>query len=219
MDLFFSPDLALGFEVFGYLGLFGVIFAETGFFLSPLLPADSLLLSAAFLATQGYFDLTTLLAVGFLGAFLGDNLGYALGRRIGPFIFTREDSRLFSKKSLERTRRFFTKHGAEAVLLARIIPGIRAFGPFLAGAGQMRYSLFLIYDVIGSVVWSVGLSLLGYFMGDLLPTVGWYIFPVLAGFLLISSFIGFWRVWRDVEEKEELKAIFRKIFHRYPSSS
>src|SRR3989338_1165858 len=135
-------DLASLVKTAGYLGLFGIIFAESGLFIGFFLPGDSLLFTAGFLASQGYLNIWLLVPLCFAAAVLGDNFGYAFGRRVGPKIFRKEESLLFHKHHLERARTFYERHGKKTIILARFVPFARTFAPILAGIGEMHYRTF-----------------------------------------------------------------------------
>ena len=123
----------------------------------------------------------------FIAAILGDNFGYAFGRRVGPAIFTRERSLFFHKEYLERARIFYEAHGGKAIVLARFLPVIRTFAPILAGVGRMRYSTFLFYNVIGAVLWAIGLTFLGFYLGNAIPNIDRYLVPIVLIIVIISS--------------------------------
>src|SRR3989344_8998340 len=127
----------------GYVGLFGIIFAESGLFFGFFLPGDSLLFTAGVLASQGIFHIVPLTLLVFVGAVLGDSVGYAFGRRVGPAIFTKEDSLFFHRDHLRKAEEFYHVHGVKTIILARFIPIVRTFAPILAGVGNMRYRTFL----------------------------------------------------------------------------
>lgn len=186
MDLFFGFDLQLFIRTVGYLGLFGIVFAESGLFIGFFLPGDSLLFTAGFLASQGYFHIALLVLLSFIGATLGDNVGYAFGRRVGMKIFTKEDSFFFHKDHLLRAKRFYETHGGKALVLARFMPVVRTFAPILAGVGEMRYGTFFFYNIIGAALWGMGLPLLGYFLGSTLPGIDRYLFPIIAAIVFFS---------------------------------
>jgi membrane-associated protein len=182
----FGMDLVTLIRTAGYAGIFFIVFAESGLFIGFFLPGDSLLFTAGFLASQGYFDIAILAFVCFLAAVAGDSFGYTFGRRVGPAIFRREDSILFHKNHLDRAARFYEAHGGKAVILARFMPVIRTFAPILAGVGQMRYGVFLLYNMIGAFLWAVGLTMLGYFLGSTIPDVDRYLLPIIVGIILLS---------------------------------
>ena len=179
-------DLASLIKSAGYLGLFGIIFAESGFLLGIFFPGDSLLFTAGILASQGFFDIRILTVVALLGAILGDNFGYAFGRRAGPRIFNREDSLFFHKDHLERAERFYKAHGGKTIILARFLPIIRTFAPILAGVGKMNYRTFLAYNIAGGVIWGMGATLLGYYLGNIVPDIDKYIIPIIILIVFIS---------------------------------
>jgi membrane-associated protein len=174
----------------GYIGIFIIIFAECGVLLGIFLPGDSLLFTAGFLASQGKLDLTLLMLICFAGAVLGDNFGYAFGRRAGPAIFKKEDSIFFHKKHLERAARFYDAHGGKTIILARFMPIIRTFAPILAGVGRMNYKVFIIYNLIGGALWAIGLTGLGYFLGSTIPGVDRYLFPIVLLIIIVSMLPG-----------------------------
>ena len=150
-------DLITLLKTAGYAGLFGIVFAESGLLLGFFLPGDSLLFTAGFLASQDFFNIWILIIGCFLAAVIGDSVGYTFGKKVGPKIFTREDSLIFRKHNLEHARIFYEKHGGKAVILARFLPIVRTFAPILAGVGVMRYASFLFYNVIGGIMWAITL--------------------------------------------------------------
>src|SRR5919199_1372896 len=145
---------------FGYLGVWAIIFAESGLFFGFFLPGDSLLFTAGFLASQGVFDawggIWTLSLLCGVAAILGDSTGYAFGKRVGPRLFNRDDSRWFHKRHLRRAHDFYERHGGKAIVLARFMPFVRTFAPIVAGMGAMNYPRFLFFNVVGGVVWAFG---------------------------------------------------------------
>ena len=179
-------DLAELIKTAGYLGLFGIISAESGLFIGFFLPGDSLLFTAGFLASQGFLDLVTLMAVTFIAAVLGDNFGYAFGRRVGYKIFNKEDSLLFHRDHLARAQKFYARHGGKTLILARFMPVIRTFAPILAGVGKMNYRSFFIYNITGGFLWSVGLTGTGYYLGSVVPNVDRYLLPIIGLIVLLS---------------------------------
>jgi membrane-associated protein len=152
---------------FIYILLFGIIFAETGLVVTPFLPGDSLLFAAGALAGLGYLNVIFLYVLFLAAAILGDSLNYWIGNKVGPRVFTRENSRVFKKEYLEKTRRFYDKHGGKTIILARFIPIVRTFAPFVAGVGKMDYKLFLFYNVAGAFLWVTMFVFAGYFFGGL----------------------------------------------------
>lgn len=183
---FFGIDLVSLIKTVGYLGIFGIIFAESGLFLGFFFPGDSLLFTAGFLASQGFLHLGILLAVSFVAAILGDSFGYAFGKKIGPAIFTRKTSIFFRKDYMEKSRKFYEQYGAKTIILARFMPIVRTFAPILAGVGSMRYSLFLFFNIVGALMWSFGLILFGYYLGSIVPNPDRYLFPTVLVIIVFS---------------------------------
>ena len=142
-------------EFGGYLGLFAIIFAESGLFFGFFLPGDSLLFTAGFLASQGYFSIVPLALLLFVAAITGDAVGYAFGRKVGPKIFTRPESFFFRPSHIEKTAAFFEKYGAKTIFLARFVPIVRTFAPIMAGVGGVKYKVFARYNIAGGFCWAV----------------------------------------------------------------
>lgn len=170
----------------GYLGLFAIIFAESGILIGLFLPGDSLLFTAGFLASQGYLHIGVLLPVFFLAAFAGDSVGYYIGYKVGPKIFRREKSFWFKPENVEKTRAFFEKHGHRAVVIARFLPVVRTFIPVMAGVGEMKYETFVFYNLFGALLWAVGVTLLGYLFGNTIPNADKYLLPIILLIVLVS---------------------------------
>jgi len=168
-----------------YLILFAIVFCETGLVVMPFLPGDSMLFVAGTLAAAGDMYIHGLFAVLATASFLGDNTNYWIGRYIGPHAFKREGSRLLNPAHLERTQRFYDRHGAKTIFFARFIPIIRTFAPFVAGIGHMRYGRFLFYSFSGSIAWVGSLSYAGYYFGNM-PAVKENLSLVILGIVLLS---------------------------------
>ena len=149
-----------------YVLLFAIIFCETGLVVTPFLPGDSLLFATGAMAGAGLLDGALLLPLLFAAAVAGDSVNYAIGRRVGPAIFERE-TRFINKKHLAEAHRFYERHGGKTIVLARFIPIIRTFAPFVAGIATMDYSRFVLYNVVGAFVWVGGLLGVGYLFGNL----------------------------------------------------
>lgn len=190
LDLFLHVDERLGAVIASYGGwtygiLFLIIFCETGLVLTPFLPGDSLLFAVGAFAAAGTLDLATAMVILCAAAILGDTVNYAIGRAIGPKVFASPGNRVFKREYLERTRRFYEKHGAKTIVLARFVPIVRTFAPFVAGVGQMRYGTFFAYNVTGGVLWVVLLTLAGYFFGGI-PWVKAHFEAVVVAIIAIS---------------------------------
>ncbi|MDB5259724.1 MAG: hypothetical protein JWO73_932 [Candidatus Taylorbacteria bacterium] len=178
----------------GLIGVIAVVFAESGLFFGFFLPGDSLLFTAGFLASQGFISLPLLLIGVFVAAVLGDSVGYAFGKVVGGKLYSRADSRWFRKKHIEQAGSFYEKHGAKAIILARFMPIIRTFAPIVAGAANMPYRKFIAYNIIGGLLWSVGLSIIGYSFGNIVPNADRYITPIVILILLVSILPGLWHL-------------------------
>jgi membrane-associated protein len=173
-------------ETVGTLGLFAIVFAESGLLIGFFLPGDSLLFTAGLLASQGKLNLPVILVGCFVAAVAGDQAGYLFGRRVGPALFKRPDSRFFKHENVEKAQAYFDKHGVKTIVLARFVPIVRTFAPIVAGVGRMDYSTFLRFNVLGGFLWGVGVTLLGYVLGDTIPDIDKYLLPVIGLIVLLS---------------------------------
>jgi membrane-associated protein len=189
-------------ETLGLIGVVVIIFAESGLFFGFFLPGDSLLFTAGLLASQGYINIFYLLVLGTIAAIVGDSVGYAFGKRIGPTIFSREHSFFFNKNHIERSRLFFEKHGKKAVILARFMPIVRTFTPILAGVGKMEYKTFVRYNIIGGLIWVLGLTGGGYFLGKVIPDADKYILPIVIAIIIISLVPGIIEIIKNKNTKK-----------------
>lgn len=169
--------------VWVYLGLFFVVFAETGLAIGFFLPGDSLLVVAGLFAAAGKLNIAVLLITLFVAAVVGDAVGYYSGRRIGPAIFSRPKSRFFNPKHLRKAHEFYEKHGGKTIIIARFVPIVRTFAPIVAGAANMSYRQFVTYNLVGGFAWVVSMLLAGYFLGGLVEQLVRNVFGV-EGFLL-----------------------------------
>ena len=170
----------------GYVGLFAIVFAESGLFFGFFFPGDSLLFTAGLLAATHALSLPALLVLIPIAAILGDTAGYAFGRWMGPKIFTKEDSFFFNKKHIERSEEFYKKYGARALILARFVPVVRTFVPIVAGVGSMTYSTFIVFNSVGGLLWGLGITLLGYFLGNAFPATEHYLTPIILLIVVVS---------------------------------
>jgi len=206
-------DLESLIQTVGYVGLFAIIFAETGLLVGFFLPGDSLLFTAGFLASQDYLNIWLLIPVCFVAAVTGDAVGYAFGNRVGRGLFRRPESRIFKPGHLLRAEAFFERHGGKAVVLARFLPIVRTFVPIVAGVGAMRYPRFALFNVTGAVLWAIGLPLAGYFLGSAVPSVDRYLLPIVALIIVVSVAPTAWHVWR--ESGDEIVAAARRQLRQY----
>jgi membrane-associated protein len=180
-------DLVSLIEAVGYIGLILIVFAESGLFFGFFLPGDSLLLTAGLLAARGQLDIAILLIVLPIAAILGDSVGYWFGKQAGPRIFARESSLLFRRRNLLATKTFFERHGGKTIVLARFMPFIRTFAPIVAGAVEMKYGRFLLYNVVGGLVWGAGVTAAGYYLGQTIPDLDRYFLAIVAVVILVSA--------------------------------
>ena len=191
---------------FGTIGLFLIVFAESGLFFGFFLPGDSLLFTAGLFAAQGILNLPLILVGCFVAAVAGDQVGYVFGQRVGPALFRRPDSRLFKQEYVTRAQAFFERHGPKTIVLARFVPIVRTFAPILAGVGSMRYRTFVSYNLIGGFLWAVGVTLLGYVLGELIPDIDAYLLPIIAVIIAISLMPVFFEWWRRRRESARADA-------------
>lgn len=212
----------------GYIGVFSIVFAESGLFFGFFLPGDSLLFTAGFLAspasqalwrradgTQGEGFNLAVLAIGcFICAVAGDSVGYTFGQRVGPRIFTREDSLFFHRRHILRAQRFYEKHGGKTIVLARFLPVVRTFAPIVAGVGQMAYLRFLAFNLVGGALWAVGLTTAGYFFGSIIPDPDRYLLPVILLIIVISILPTAVHILRDAEQRASIAFAVGKVRQR-----
>ena len=168
-----------------YAILFAIIYCETGLVITPFLPGDSLLFVAGAIAAAGDMYVHGLFALLATASFLGDNTNYWIGRYVGPRVFSRQKSRWFNPEHLQRTERFYEKYGAKTIVLARFMPIVRTFAPFVAGIGRMRYPTFLFYSFVGSIAWVGSLTYAGFYLGNV-PIIKQNLTLVIVAIVLLS---------------------------------
>jgi len=186
----------------GLIGLIAIVFAETGLLVGFFLPGDSLLVTAGILSSPdavggGIFDPLVLILCLSVAAVLGDQLNYLLGKKTGTAVYNRPDGRLVKRKHFEQARAFYETRGGSAVIIARFVPILRTFVPFIAGVAQMRYRRFVVFNIVGGTLWVVSMVLIGYFIGmtPLAEKLHRVIIVVVA-VSLIPLFVGIWKQWR-----------------------
>jgi membrane-associated protein len=197
MDWLKPETLITSFGAFAMIGVMTIVFIETGLLIGFFLPGDSLLFVTGLMVATGAIQiplgdssfvvpiwLACLLIS--MAAWLGDQTGYFIGRRVGPAIFNKPESRLFSQKNVSRTNSFFERYGARAIILAHFVPVMRTFVPVAAGVGQMPYRRFLRYNFIGVIGWGTGVTLLGFFLGKI-PFVAQHVEYFTIGFVVVST--------------------------------
>jgi membrane-associated protein len=169
----------------GYGLLTGIVFAETGLLVGFFLPGDSLLFTIGVVAGAGQLNIGLIILLLICASMLGDWSGYMIGRRTGPAVFNRPDSRFFKQEYLTRTKQFYEKHGGKTIIYAKFVPIIRTFAPFIAGVANMDYSRFLGFDIVGGIGWVVSMTLAGYFLGGI-PVIRANFEKVVIGIVLLS---------------------------------
>jgi membrane-associated protein len=180
------PDLNEWIPLLGYPGIFAIIFAESGLPIGFFLPGSSLLFTSGFLASQGFFEIGTLIALLTFAAVLGDNVGYWLGARVGIKFFSKPNSRFFKREYLDKTRNFYARYGALTIFLARMVPMVRTFAPIFAGIAGMNYFVFMFYNVLGAILWGGGIVYAGYILGALFPQSSEYVEMIIIGIVVVS---------------------------------
>jgi len=204
-------------EAFGLLGIFGIVFAESGLLVGFFLPGDSLLFTAGFLASSPadipealHLPLGPLLAGCVVAAIAGDQVGYMFGTRVGPALFARPNSRFFKQENVDRAQAFFDRYGAKTIVLARFVPIVRTLAPIVAGVGSMRYRRFVAYNVIGGALWALGVTTLGYFLGqvDVVEQNLELAILTIVGISVLPIAIEVWRARRGHEfERQAVEAV------------
>lgn len=206
------------------LVLMAIIFAESGLLIGFFLPGDSILFTAGFLVHAGIlnFDIHLLVFLLFIAAVAGDSVGYLFGRRVGRRIFVRPNSRIFRQENIQKAEEFYQKHGSKTIIIARFIPVVRTFAPIVAGVGKMEYKNFVTFNVIGALLWAVGITYAGYYVGAALESVGIHVdtilLPIIAFIVLISILPPAIHILKDKKRrdlmwegtKRQVKTLLRK---------
>jgi membrane-associated protein len=180
----------------GYALLAAIVFSETGLLLGFFLPGDSLLFTIGVVAGAGKLDVFLIMAILAAAAIVGDGVGYQLGRRTGPAIFNRPDSRFFRQEHLRRTQEFYDRHGGKTIIYARFVPIVRTFAPFIAGVAGMGYPKFLAFNVFGGIGWVVSMTLAGYYLGGV-PLIRAHFEKVVIGIVLVSVTPVLLELWKS----------------------
>lgn len=211
MEALLHLDIKQLVESFGYIGLFAIIFAESGLLIGFFLPGDSLLFTAGFLASQDILNIYVLVPLLFIAAVTGDSVGYTFGHKVGRKLFTKEDSIFFHKKHLLKAQKFYEKHGGKTITIARFLPVVRTFAPIVAGIGNMEYKRFLMYNVLGGFLWAVCLPLAGYFLGNLIPSVDKYLIPIILAIVILSVLPTAWHLIKERNADNEIKTAAKEL--------
>jgi membrane-associated protein len=196
-----DPDFLI--ETFGLIGIAVIVFAESGILIGLFLPGDSLLFSAGILAAADKLNFVVLLPTVFVAAALGDSVGYAFGRRAGPALYRRPNSRFFKQEHLRRATEFYERRGGSTILLARFMPIVRTLAPIVAGATGMAYRRFLAFNLAGAFLWGVGVTTAGYTLGKAIPSIDRYLLPIIAVVIAVSLIPAIVEVVRARRRKRE----------------
>ena len=191
-------------EAFGTIGLFLVVFAESGLLFGFFLPGDSLLFTAGVFAARGDLNFPVILVGCFICAVAGDQVGYAFGNRVGPALFRRPDSRFFKKEYVEKAQSYFDRYGSKTIVLARFVPIVRTFAPIVAGVGSMQYRTFVTFNVIGGLLWAVGVTSLGYVLGNAID-IDKYLLPVILAIVALSVLPVAIEIWRERRKSSRVR--------------
>lgn len=214
MESLLGINMSVFLQTIGLLGVIAIVFAESGLLIGFFLPGDSLLFTAGFLASQDVFFIVWLMIGCTVAAIVGDNVGYALGHRMGKKIFTRDESFFFHKDHLTRAKVFYERYGAKTIVFARFIPVVRSFAPIMAGVGNMDYKTFLYYNIIGGTLWAVGFTGLGYILGSIIPNASHYFFPIVLLVIILSLLPPIIHILKNKNEREAAWRWVRKLFMR-----
>jgi membrane-associated protein len=190
-------DIEALIKAVGYPGLFLIVFAETGLLIGFFLPGDTLLITCGLLAQRGYLEIWLLIPLLIVAAVVGDATGYQIGKHTGPRIFKREDSRWFHRRHLERAQEFYDRHGGKTIVIARFLALIRTFAPTVAGAAQMPYRRFAMFNIVGASLWVPSMIVMGHVAGQAVPNLDIF-FVGLVGLMLVVSLVpGGWHLLRE----------------------
>ncbi|HET9850023.1 MAG TPA: DedA family protein [Candidatus Saccharimonadales bacterium] len=188
-------------KTFGWIGIFVIIFLESGFVLGFFLPGDSLLFAAGLLSSQHYFNLFGVMALAAAGAILGNSAGYYTGKRAGPAIFTGRGKGLLSRRHITEAHEFFERQGGKALIFARFIPAVRTFVPIIAGIGNMNYRHFLTYNTAGGLLWAILVPILGWALGKSVHNIDKYILPVIVLIIIASALPAVYHYYKSLRKQ------------------
>ncbi len=199
MQAFLQHDIKAFVELIGVVGVYIVVFAESGLLVGFFLPGDSLLFTAGLLASPafGLFNIWYLVIGTWIAAVVGDNVGYEFGKRVGRKLFKREESLLFKPGNIIKAQRFYEKHGGKAIVLARFMPVVRTFVPIVAGIGKMDHKRFTFFNFLGGTIWTWGMSWGGYYLGSVIPGVDKYLLPIIILIIILSIIPPIWHIYKE----------------------
>lgn len=196
----------------GILLVAAIVFAESGLLIGFFLPGDTLLLSAGVFAAQGKMPIAWLIVWIVVAAIVGDNVGYSIGRRTGHRIFKKEEGVFFHKKHIQRAEKFYQEHGGKTIIIARFVPIVRTFAPVVAGVGKMPRQRFFMFNVVGALIWGVGVTLLGYWFGTKIPNIDHYILPVIATVTVLTFGPAIYHLLKEKSTREIIKDKIKLFF-------
>lgn len=207
-------ELLHSFDLFEFLQSFGsyamwivflIVFAESGLFFGFFLPGDSLLFTAGVLASQGFINIFFLCIGSFIAAVVGDSVGYWFGHTYGKKFFNNPESWIRTPDHITKAEAFYKKHGKKTIILARFVPAVRTFAPIVAGIGSMDYKTFLSYNIVGGLLWGVGMTVAGFFLGSLIPAekVDKLLLPIIAVIVVASVLPAIHHVWQERQEAKK----------------
>jgi membrane-associated protein len=199
----------------GLLAIGLIVFAESGLLFGFIFPGDTLLLAAGFFAGQGKLPIVWLIVVTVVAAVLGDNVGYRIGRKLGPQVFKRKNGLLFRADYIKKTQDFYNRHGGKTIVAARFIAYIRTFAPVVAGMGKMQWQLFAFYNLLGGILWGIGLPLVGYLIGNSFPGIDKYFIwsLIISAHVLVA--IALIHIFKNPEARKRLKTQIKEDWRHY----
>lgn len=195
----------------GLILIGAIVFAESGLLIGFFLPGDTLLITAGVFAAQAKLPLGWLLLIIVVAAVVGDNVGYSIGRGTGSRIFKKKDGVLFRQEYLQEAENFYEKHGGKTVTIARFVPIVRTFAPVVAGAAKMDRKKFMVYNVVGALIWGVSVTLLGYFLGSRIPNIDHYLLPAVIIAMLFTFSPPIIHILRDKESRRRINLKIKKM--------
>lgn len=204
VQAFLNHDIKLFVELIGQLGVWIVVFAESGLLVGFFLPGDSLLFTAGLLSALGIFNVWHIVLGSWVAAVIGDNVGYEFGKRVGRRLFQKEKSFMFNPVNLQRAQDFYEKHGGKAIILARFMPVVRTFAPIVAGISHMDHKRFTFFNFLGGTLWTWSMVWGGYFLGTLIPDADKYLLPIIVVIILLSILPPVLHILKDRRKSQKL---------------
>jgi membrane-associated protein len=198
----------------GVLMVAAIVFAESGMLIGLVLPGDTLLLAAGVLASQGQLPIIPLIIAVSIAGVLGDNVNYSIGRATGPRLFTKKDGLIFRQEYVQKASQYYEKHGGKTVLLARFLPVIRTFVPMVAGVGKMPRRTFMVYNVVGAIIWGSTITMLGYWFGSAIPNLDEYLSYFLLAMIVFTLGSVAYHILKNAKLRRAILVKLRRILQR-----